>query len=608
MSWAAGPPPAGMSEQSARDFITHQHTCAKAAVGVVPMTEPGVIGELYDNPFYYFPTCLKVIDKQEQELIPFSLKPIQLIVLTEMLVDWYRGIPVRIIILKARREGVSTLVQAFFFWICATRRRRKAFTIAQDDDTASNTLHPMSETYYMNMPRPFRPERGVSRAGRVMEFANPSKNVDEKAARPGLESSMRTVSLKNAGAGAGAALLHLSEIGLWAGENADAALQTVLKIIPYAAQTAVVRESTARGLNHFHKMWTRAKMGTSSYKPIFIPWHWEPTNRVKPGPGFTRTHEEEQLAREFDLDDEQLMWRRIAIEDECEGDLDNFHQEFPITDDEAFLSSGRPFFPALSVKHGLARAKLRDPALRGHLVEHPEQQGDTNGGRGWTIFVPTPRRETLQVWETPDPDEDYLISADASGGNPIGDFHAAYVFRRSTLRIVARWHGKVDRDEYGDHLYRLGKVYSGLTAPLKRASGALVAVEITGGWGQVPVSVLKWRGYPRIYQRPTHEDEHMREQSDRFGWDSTPATRPLALDALLKVIRTGELECWDDALYDECSTFAYNDKGKAEALEGCWDDRVMAAAIGTYLWGTTPRRHKPSAHKPREVLTASTGW
>jgi hypothetical protein len=596
-----------MSLEAARDFISHQQECAARAVAEVPLTEKGVLAELYDNPFYYFPTVMMVEDKMTHELIPFQLKPVQVIVLRALLEDWYRGIPVRLIILKARREGVSTLIQAFFFWICATRKRRKAFTIAQDDDT-SKVLHAMSETYYMNMPKPFRPDRGVSQAGRVMQFANPTKNVDEKAKRPGLDSSMRTVSLKNAGAGAGSTLLHLSEIGLWAGDNAKVALNTVLKVVPLAPHTLVARESTARGLNHFHTMWVRAKMGVSSYKPLFIPWHWEPTNRVTPGPGFTRTPEEQLLAEEHDLTDDQLMWRRIAIEDDCDGDLDNFHQEFPITDDEAFLSSGRPFFPPVAVKRELRRAQQRDPVRRGHLVETPQIKGDTNSGRGWTVFTPATRRETLRVWETNDPTDDYLISADASGGNPIGDFHAAYVFRRSTLRIVARWHGKVDRDEYGDHLYRLGKLYPGVTQPMKKASGALVAVEITGGWGAVPVSVLKWRGYPRIYHRAVSEEELSRDQSDRMGWDSTPATRPLALDALLRVIRTGELECWDEDLYQECATFAYNEKGKPEAMEGCWDDRVMAAAIGVYLWGTTPRRHAPKPQKQRRALSQATGW
>ncbi len=608
-NWAAGPCPPAMTDTEARAYIKQQRDAALyALVHQVPLTHPDVLGELLDNPFYYMQTCLWVEDKLTQRLVPFVPKPVQVMVLTELLCDWYRGVPVRLIILKARREGVSTVVQAFIFWVCSTRRRRKAFTIAQDDDT-SKYLHGMSETYYMNMPGPLRPMRGVSQAGRVMQFANPTKNVEEQSKRPGLDSTMRTVSLKNAGAGQGSTLLHLSEVALWAADTGETALQTVLKIVPMAAETLVVRESTARGVaNRFHNMWQRAVSGVSSYKPIFIPWHWEPTNTADPPRDFTRTPEESELAQEHDLSDNQLWWRRLALENECDGDLDNFHQEFPITPDEAFLSTGRPFFPPLSVKHAAARSKQRDPVQQGHLDEVAEKDGDSNYGRGWTIFVPTTRRPTLKVWETNDPLDDYLIAGDASGGNPIGDFHSAYVYRRSCLRIVAAWHGKIEREDYGDALYRLGKLYPGVTAPMKRSAGALIAVEITGGWGQVPVSVLKWRNYPRIYARPVAEDELNRDQSERLGWHTTEATRPLVLDSLKKVIRNAELECYDDDLYSECATFAYNEKGKPEAMQGCWDDRVMSAAIGCYLWTTHPRRHAYKPRTPRKAQSTTTGY
>jgi hypothetical protein len=607
-SWAAGRPPLGMTEDEARRFVERQRIAAATALERrIPLTDPDVATELFENPFYYLQTCLWVEDKMTQRLVPFIPKPVQVMVLSEILVPWYMGEPVRLIILKARREGVSTIVQAFLFWLCATRRRRKAFTIAQDDDT-SKYLHSMSETYYSNMPAPMRPMRGVSQAGRVMQFANPTKNVEERSKSPGLDSSMRTVSLKNAGAGQGSTLLHLSEVGLWPDDAGRTALQTVLKIVPDGPETLVVRESTARGIaNAFHTMWQRAVSGVSDYKPIFIPWHWEPTNRTKPPRDFMRTPEEQELSDEHQLTDDQLFWRRQAIENLCDGDPDNFKQEFPITADEAFLSTGRPFFPPMSVKRGLEKAKIQPPVYQGHLEEQAERDGDTNSGRGWTIFVPVTRRPTVRIWETNDPLDDYLISGDASGGNPLGDFHAAYVYRRSTMRIVAAWHGKVEREDYGDALYRLGKLYPGVTTPLKAGAGALIAVEITGGWGQVPVSVLKWRKYPRIYARPIAEDEISRDQSDRLGWDSTIKTRPLALDALKKAIRQEELECYDERLYDECSTFAYAETGKPEAMDGCWDDRVMAAAIGCYLWATHPRRHAPKKQIRKQRYSHITG-
>lgn len=574
------------------------------------------------NYFYYCQTILQVEDKQTQLLIPFRFKPVQLRVAVEIIAQWLAGLPVRLIILKARREGVSTVIQAFLFWVCVTKERRKAFTIAHDDETG-RYLHMMSETYYDNLPSWCRPMRGTAQRGMALEFANPTKDADKKQRNPGLQSWLRTVSLKNAGAGQGAALLHLSEVALWDPGNAAKSMNTVLKVVPLAALTFVAMESTARGIgNLFHRMWTRAEMGVSDYTPIFIGWHEEPTNTSAHVPdNFQRTDDEDELAEKYELTDGQLWWRRQTIENECFGDLDNFNQEYPIDADEAFLASGRPYFPARQVQR-YAKAENPEPAMTGHLEEVAEIDGDTNSGRGWSVFTPATRAYTLRVWEAPEDHEDYLIFGDAAGGKPDaeiieasgrkvpsrGDWHATYVFKRSKLEIVAAWHGKVDRDEYGDHLYRLGKWYAGCTKGLgQRQAGALVAVEVTGGWGQVPLSRLKWRGYPRIYRRPIAEDEMHREQGDLIGWDTSIKTRPLALDSLKQAIRTGELVCPDRFLFQEAATFVYDDTGKPGAMPGCFDDRVLAAAGGCYLWHTSSRRHVVKKQPPRKPRSEVTG-
>ena len=60
------------------------------------------------------------------------------------------------------------------------------------------------------------------------------------------------------------------------------------------------------------------------------------------------TEEERSLQEAYDLTDEQLMWRRWKIssmsptQDYSREDL--FKQEYPMTDNEAFLSTGRPIF------------------------------------------------------------------------------------------------------------------------------------------------------------------------------------------------------------------------------------------------------------------------
>jgi hypothetical protein len=542
-------------------------------------------------------TCLVVEAKDQSGLTPLVLKPVQKRLARTMLDQYASGKPVRIVILKARREGVSTLIQAFFFWLCALRPHHKAMTIAHDDD-GSSTLHGMSERFYDGLPAIVTPMRKTSQSGKLLQFANPSSKTMLVKQDPGLGSEMRTVTRQNAGAGKGAKFLHCSEVGLW-GENAKDTLGTILQTIPRAPRTIVALESTARGVgNEFHSRWTKAESGTSEYIAFFIPWYEEPENRLPPPDWFDHTDDDEEienelewLTAEFDLDDEQLWWWRRVLEDECGGDLNLMHQEYPATAEQAFLSTGRPYFNMAAVGRHLESASKKKPLHVGDLHEE---------GRV-VKFLAHPRGH-LRIWEPPDEHEDYLIFADSSEGS-LGDPQCAYVFCRSKLEICARWHGRVDRDLLGDELFRLGILYN----------TALIAPEMTGGWGYSVTTILKRRGYPRIYKRKA-EDRRQRKRSEQYGFHTTPVVRAQMLDSLNQVLRNDELAVNDPQLPVECSTFVYldaknaNGESKIGAQPGKHDDCVIAAAGGVYLWLNEPRRHEPVEHPQRRVLSSVAGY
>lgn len=532
-------------------------------------------------------TCLKVEAKDQSGLVGLQLKPVQRRLAQKILEIWHEGRPVRLIVLKARREGVSTLVQAFFYWRCSTRPHQKSLTLAHDDD-GSQTLHGMSERFYENVPDLIRPSRKVAQSGKILAFANPSSKPVVRKENPGLGSEMRTVTRQNAGAGKGAKYLHASEVGLW-GDSAKETLGTILQTIPRAPETVVVLESTARGVgNEFYERWMKAESGESEYVPFFIAWFEEPENRLDPPPDYRPDEDEEEwLQHEYGLDHAQLWWRRRVIEDECGGDLDLFHQEYPATPEQAFLSTGRPYFNMVAVGRHLDHARLATPIAVGDIEE-------VEGHRRVRLYQHP--RGRVKIWEAPDEHDDYLIFADSSEGST-GDPQAAYVFSRSKLEIVASWHGRVDRDLFGHELFRLGVLYR----------FALVAVEVTGGWGYTPLAILKERHYPRLYSSKT-EERRNRKRGVSLGWKTTPASRALMLDALGQALRQDDLVCNDPDLLVECSTFVYDEKGKPAAQPGKHDDRVMAAAGGVYLWLNESRRSEEAPAPKRRVLSEVAGY
>jgi hypothetical protein len=559
-------------------------------VQAAPTSADEVLDRLTNDFEFFCRTCLKVPDKNTLRPIPLVFKPAQRRLAKILIEDLIAGTPIRIIILKARRHGMSTIVQAFFFWRCTTRHYQHSLTIAHDQ-TTTGYLHGITERYFRHMPRWCRPMKDSSTRGSILEFQNPTKQEHLRDKEPGLESSMRTTSLENAGAGFGILYLHLSEVARqpWCSDKGSEALTTALQTVPLEQGTAVIIESTAQGVgNNFHEMWLAAESEESDYAAFFAPWWEEPTYASKAPVDFERTSEEAEVAElaqrstwaPWALSDDQLQWRRLCIANECRGRIDQFNQEYPATPREAFLTSGRPYFDLESVERHREHTELGKPRHTGDLVAR------TVGSQLVATFEPT-KYGNLRIWEEPQEGMDYLIFSDcAAGTGDKGDFQAAYVMPRDKMEIVAAWHGLVDRDLFADNLCRLGYLYN----------RALIAVEVTGGWGASVITSLRKDNYPMIYRKRPSGDRKDRKRQMIYGWETTQKTRAEMLDCLEQALRDDDIVCNDSQLLEECRTFVIRN-GKPQAQQGCKDDRVMAASGLVYLW-----LHEPGSYRQRRTV------
>ena len=73
-----------------------------------------------------------------------------------------------------------------------------------------------------------------------------------------------------------------------------------------------------------------------------------------------------------------------------------------------------------------------------------------------------------------------------------------------------------------------------------------------------------------------------REDTDKileFGYRTTSKTKPLLVNNFRREFTDGFVIV-SPTLRDELSTFVETDKGTLEASTGCFDDRVMAMAVG----------------------------
>ncbi|MDF1551943.1 MAG: hypothetical protein P1P84_02720 [Deferrisomatales bacterium] len=537
---------------------------------------------------FFAPRFLKV-QTTGGDMVPFTLNRPQRLLL-HIFDEIRKKRLLRVVILKGRRMGVSTLISAWFYQRTALYPNRYAMQVTHEPQ-ASEFIFKMVKRYYDFCPAAFRPAVRANNA-RLMEFNNKEGT--------GLNSAFRVATAGKDDLGSGQLIhfLHLSELAKYPPENTDTLLTSVLQTIPKKSNTAIIFESTAKGIGgEFHDRFWNAKYRVwikrlskdgnpimeetvnpladelNDYTSVFLPWFVFEDNRMVPPQGFVRTRDEAELAKRYGIDDEQLYWRRYTISNECRGSLETFQQEHPATPEEAFLGTGRPVFD--NTKVSLLRDHAPPPIARYEIL-------------GGNVIAAAQGR--FKVWKEPQPGHAYIIAADVAEGLLKGDASAAVVIDHRSGEQVAEWHGKCDPDEYAQFLLAIGKRYN----------NALIAPE-RNNHGLTVVTHLFSAKYPYLYCEMVPDPPG--KPRKRYGWQTSSATRPLIIDTLIKEEREGTHGLKSAELFGEMLSFKIQDNGKYEADANRHDDLVIAAAIAKHLRQVTPLPAMRKA-KPRDALHA----
>jgi hypothetical protein len=320
-----------------------------------------------------FQGVARIVDKARQ-LVPLIASDWQLELDDALEAQRAQGLPMRAIVLKARQLGFSTWVEAKMAQRLTMLDYQRAAIIAHDVDTAGAIFN-ITTTIHAHLPfeqelglgfniRPAVTGQSFSPNGRkYISFGEVSRKL--RAAGRDSESllTIDTAASPESLRGQTINLLHLSEFAKWpvrATSGKDSKLASSLNAVPYLPETLVVLEFTANGLNHAHKRWVSAKDGIAdptsgeTYVPIFVPWWRDPMYQVRFVSEDRRQHfidhelgqgpygeKEENYFHVLGLTPEQLLWRRMQIRTQHSDSIEVFEQEYPATDEEAFIGSGR---------------------------------------------------------------------------------------------------------------------------------------------------------------------------------------------------------------------------------------------------------------------------
>jgi hypothetical protein len=519
------------------------------------------------------------IRTKDKKLVTFQPNPVQIRYLDLLnkdypAFDWRNGIytlcGIREDVLKARQQGMSTLWLALYFLDTINNPLTQTIILAHDAQSTEK-LFKIVHRFYENLPKDKRRPKKYSNR-REIEFSD-------------IDSGIYVGTAGGSGVGRGGTLnnVHMSERAFW--KDGDEVETGLLEAVPVDGN--VTRETTANGMNDYYAERQRARNGESNFKPRFFGWYLHPEYCLQPEPGFVRTTEEEECTIAYNLSNEQLAWRRNKARDLKE----KFPQEYPATEEEAFIASGTPYFDAaklLEISRHLEHIATLDIEVPGEYTTL--RRLAANGG--------------LQVWQTPQPCRIYIISADTAEGiddHGEHDYDSADVWDAATWEQVAHLHGRWDTNEYGIALAQLGQWFN----------TALLAIERNNHGHAVINAALFQANYPEarhgemngLYFHQEY-DENRKPVARRPGWPTTPKTKYLALDQLATATADGDIKLRCRETIGEMMTFVKLPGGKAGADGAGHDDRVSSAAIGAALLNFRPRR---PWWQDRATLTALRG-
>ena len=545
----------------------------------------------YGMDFYTFCEENLMIKKDApgSPLIPFILNDDQ-IKLANIIFDCLAtGKPARVIVLKARRVGISTLVAGIYFWFTGVSdigENTNAYILSNDDEGVAY-LFRMHKTFYDELDPDLKPLKRIDNK-KELAFENPDDAT--RGSCPGRRSRVNVASAAKGDIGSGSStdLFHGSEIAKW--DNPEDALTAMLQAVPRSG--IVVYESTARGRGgYFYDEWGRAEdpAGDSDFIPMFVPWFNRKENFLAEAEIVTHFEkegladyaafaksmkkEEKDVLEQFNLNLGQMAWRRWCIKNQCRGKLSIFHQEHPATSEEAFIASGECYFSEESLEDYANNKPV--PKWVGDIRIEPDDKGGEVA-----IFVENAERPRLEIYEFPRVGDEYVMGVDVAEGaevtNDKTDNSSVHVLDKE-YREMAHWCGKEKPEKFEKYVTAIGTYY--------RYAYAMVEANLHGRHVLVNMSTISKYPIDKIHKRMKY-DEESKSDTEKLGWYTSGAkggggTRGMMIDNLEGRITDRDFPYLDPRTVKECRDFVEKG-GKLQANSGCRDDRVFSLGIAAY--------------------------
>ena len=512
------------------------------------------------------------------------------------------GMPIFIVLLKARQWGGSTLTQFYMMWIQKLHKSHWNSVIVGEVEKQSKVVLSMYEKACEDYDTFI--DEGVPTVLKPFGRTHDIRELEGRGCTISVGSMVKPDKIRSEDI----SMAHFTEFGLWKAtdnKSPDDVKQSIEGTILDDDYSLWVIESTAKGVgNSFHTEYTTAKQGESKFTAVFVPWFMidmysraitlDPSKRVRNTNPEVYPHFIQSMS-----DYEWFLWNEGATLEAINWyrikslgvDEWRMKSEYPSTDIEAFQSTGSAIF--------------KDEYLKElyNMCTKPDKVGEivsTSNGFNKSeylsnlSFEPNSRGH-LKMWADVDKSIDmlerYLVTVDlGKGDSSAADNTIVCVFDRYWQQagedgypeVVAEWSGKESETDL--LAWKIAQIAAYYNNALLVIESNTIDSSKEDRFRAVLDEIKDY--YPNLYKRAIKNQTDVGNTgSFRYGWNTSHRSKEEIVANLQWALRHGMYIERNKEAVDEMKIFERHDDGSLGNVKGKnnHDDRVITRALGIHF-------------------------